>query len=172
MPFTAQLTCIKTKVCYKVCYFQKTNRLIKLTSSGFLVGSSPHHIKKQGISFVMPCFLVRMMGLSSQHAALSPCSAARKRPAAPPLLLLPTKPAALRGPLFWWVHVLIITKIGAPLWGTPILVRMMGLSSHRAALLAGFAVRNPPVASRVLLLPTKPAALRGPFFWWVQVLII
>ena len=33
------------------------------------------------------------------------------------------------------------------------MVRMMGLSSHRAALLAGFAVRNPPVASRVLLLP-------------------
>ena len=45
------------------------------------------------------------------------------------------------------------------------MVRMMGLSSHRAALLAGFAVRNPPVAPRVLLLPTKPAALRGPLFW-------
>nr|DAQ83872.1 MAG TPA: hypothetical protein [Caudoviricetes sp.] len=28
MPSTAPLTSIKIKVCYKVCYFQKTNRLI------------------------------------------------------------------------------------------------------------------------------------------------
>ena len=59
--------------------------------------------------------MVRMMGLSSQRAALLACSAARKKPSAPRLLLLPTKPAALWGLLLSWVQVHIMQK-KAPLF--------------------------------------------------------
>ena len=50
----------------KACRFAAApppHKACGFAGSPFWVGSSPHHIKKQGISFVMPCFLVRMMGL-------------------------------------------------------------------------------------------------------------
>ena len=70
--------------------------------------------------------MVRMMGLSSQRAALLAYSAARKKPSAPRLLLLPTKPAALWGLLLSWVQVRIMQKKHLSLRGA-FLVRMMGL---------------------------------------------
>ena len=69
----------------------------------------PHHIKKQAPPFGGVCFLVRMMGLSSQQAAHCKKSRFAGFSAQAPLLLLfPKKAALFRGPLFWWVQARII----------------------------------------------------------------